>query len=275
MLAVALVSTCLLRLLWLDATDKASRAICTSNLMRIGQAMSMYAQDNDGYYPAATQSEPTLGMIHTWCWLLDPYLHAGVTTDLNVDPFFANGSPDGTKESWGDSGGSVWHCPDDHLGSNISYACNPWVAGYLSAPDFRLNLKNERMPAWQRSLRSSEVPHPSETIFAGDSNKFWDESKQQYDDVFADWVRSIDGPVAGRTHGQTIAWYRGFLQTDYTDSEGDCQSPGEWSCKGPAYRHFRHGDRTGSANMLFCDGHVKMFPFGSMKAENVFPELAK
>lgn len=253
------------------AREKARAAGCVGNLRRIGQATLMYANDNDGYLPAAMTSTRKVG-FPSWAWLLDPYLKTGVTID-RADTYVAAGGTD-AKGSWADSGGPLWHCPADILGgSRMSYGVNPWVAGDLTTEDYLWNRHYVRKKVWVRSKRLSEITHPDRVVFAGDTNKFWDEGRLQYGEVFADWIRNVDGPLQGKSLQECIQWYQTFLKTDYTDSRGDCASPGEWSCKGPAYRHYRSGLNSGTAGILFCDGHVGVVPFGKLTPENIFPHL--
>jgi prepilin-type processing-associated H-X9-DG protein len=247
--------------------EKAGSVTCLSNLRQIGQAMRLYIQDNDDTLPAAyTVYGNGKDVFLSWPYLLEPYLHAGVTDTYAAEN---NSTPVGDlARSWANTGGSLWHCPADHLGLNMSYGANPMITG-----SFLMMFGTMRTGDWQASKRLSEIRRPERIVFAGDSNKLWSDDTQEYREVFIDWERGIDPPLKGKPLAQQIAWYREFLKQDYTDAEGDCPTPGLYGCKGPSYRHDRTGPGTGRADMLFCDGHVQAMPFGSMQAENIFPNL--
>lgn len=67
------------------AREKARQSVCMSNLRQIGLAMTMYVQDNDGYFPRVhigtysgpggypTQSELPPGFTQEWWEYLKPY----------------------------------------------------------------------------------------------------------------------------------------------------------------------------------------------------------
>lgn len=247
---------------------------CLSNLRRIGQATALYTSDFDGFYPAAYSSvQNPLWSTYNWSWRLEPYLRAGATAALDKNDGYdtSEGHIGRIDFGWADSGGPTWHCPTDHDGANMSYGTNPFISGADERQE-----EDIRVPAWRPSLAASQIPDPEETLWAGDTNKEWHEDAGRYYKVYADWMRDRDLPTIDgrpRTRAEIVDWYRAYLKEDNTDIRGECLRPGGWGCKGPAYRHDRNGVGTGKAGMVFCDGHVKAMPFGSITVRNVFPEL--
>jgi prepilin-type processing-associated H-X9-DG protein len=80
---------------------KARRTTCQSNLNQIGQAIKLYADDNNGYLPSFSQSHPF------WeCGLTDPQKNAPqpgvVTWDISAQPYLKNTQ--------------VLRCPDNPFG---------------------------------------------------------------------------------------------------------------------------------------------------------------
>lgn len=249
------------------ARQRTANVTCLGNLRQIGQAMLMYTQDNDSYLPAAyTEYNDGSSGFRTWPWLLEPYLHAGVTYTYVPENDLT--SVKDLKQSWANTGDSLWHCPDDHIGQNMSYGANPMVTG-----SFVMMFRTMRSNQWEPSWRLSAIHHPELVIFAGDTNKLWSDDTQEYREVYIDWERPIDPPLSGKPESAQIAWYRQFLKQDYTYVEDGCPTPGLYGCKGPSYRHNRTGPGSGSANMVFCDGHVKSFEIGTITPDNLFPNL--
>jgi prepilin-type processing-associated H-X9-DG protein len=171
---------------------------------------------------------------------------------------------------WSRSGGAFWHCPSDGLGTNMSFGANPMLAGAFFRSDCSSPLPGK---LWQAAQSMAAVTHPARVIWAGDTNKSWKADQQRYDEVYTDWVMRTDDVLRGKSLEQAVAWYREFLTQDFTDYRGHCPYPDIYGCKGPAYRHSRHGPRSGIADMVFCDGHAKGMPIGSIHVGNVFPGL--
>lgn len=236
------------RLLAARAGASGQAPTCLSNLRQIGQATMMYVQDSDGAFPAAWGS-----CTGNWNQRLAPYVKSA----------------------------AVWKCPLDNEGEAKSYGTNGLISGAFVMDDCATQ---KRSPLWQDSKRLADIQAPARVVWAGDTTKVWRHNPPEmwsrpagdlgkYAAVFTDWMRSTDAPHGGKDLRATVAWYRDFLRQDYTDYRGVCPNPGLYGCKGPAYRHGRTGPGTGTANVIYCDGHAAGVPFGALTVENIFPQL--
>ncbi|MCC6442490.1 MAG: type II secretion system protein [Armatimonadetes bacterium] len=99
------------------AREQGRKVVCQSNLKQIGVALSMYAQDYDGFYP--DNGDPYLWMGRRWRWLVQPYLGQS----LRRDP----GEPDNPYKSQGVPG--ILACPSDETAplsfdsTSYGYSC--------------------------------------------------------------------------------------------------------------------------------------------------------
>ena len=280
-----------------QARERVRHRNCLYNLKLIGLATSMYLEDNDQVFPPAwggcTSNQGW--RMTTWAWELEPYVQAGVVND--ADGHHSDGA-------WARSGGQLWHCPSDKAGSNISYGVNALVAGaypqvdcsehsehpswskseaalYARSQDKSGTMTHDQYVqalealahtrCWEVSKSLSDVLHPSQTIWAGDTNKVWDRAQGGYSEVFTDWMRRTDTPLRHKNEQETRQWYKDFLAHDYTYYQGICPNPSSYGCKSLAYRHYRSGSGTGSANVVYCDGHVKSMLFGTVTVDHLFP----
>lgn len=124
----------------------------------------------------------------------------------------------------------------------------------------------------EQSLPLAGIKSPANVAWAADTSHAW---YGFYSAVFTDWTRPIrDGgcPDNEGTCAQNL-WTR-ILANDYTEvREFPWSYSPAWTNKAPAFRHSRTGPRTGIANVVFCDGHVKAMPFGKLKLNNILPSL--
>jgi len=254
--------------------DHLAENSCLKNLHRIAAATLMYSDDFDGYFPAAYKSTRwPMWKSSNWSWSLEPYLRAGATSEMGKNTMYRTdgGTKGNVSLGWANAGGATWHCPADTTGSNVSYGSNPFVLGadeYLE--------EGIRVDSWRPSKRKSEIPEPERVLLAGDTTKQWHEDVGKYYEVYGDWMRDRDLPKKdghAMSLAEELSWYREFLSEDDTEIRGECPRPGGYGCKGPAYWHFRRGTGDGSAGMVFCDGHVRAMPFGSIHVENLLPEV--
>lgn len=251
--------------------SKMARGSCVSNLGKIGQATLMYCDDNDDLFPTTFAFN---GQQIMWHNKIEPYLKSGMVNkeSKGLDINTGAGKAEEMSLGWADSGGSTWHCPEDHVGGNVSYGANALIGGAntnLGGP--WSHVRNE----WYvESLTRAQVPHPERVVWAGDTNKLWQDDTQRFTAVFSDWMRD-DPRVSGR-HGtlqEKADWFRKYLSEDYTFNRDDCDPPGLYNCKGPAFRHDWRGKGTGATGMVFCDGHAAIFRAGELKVENIMPVL--
>jgi len=72
------------------AREKARQATCQSNLKQIGQAMQMYAQDYDEWFPLAQNGAGTAGVDKFWTDLLSGYAGSKGKYNSKSGPNYAN-----------------------------------------------------------------------------------------------------------------------------------------------------------------------------------------
>ena len=95
-----------------QAREKARQALCMNNLKQIGNAIAMYINDYDGYWPPAHL--PKYGSIGTWVVGVAPYL--GYTRPGNI-------SDDSQYRDWLAKGRSnVFYCPSSFYGANRKFS---------------------------------------------------------------------------------------------------------------------------------------------------------
>jgi prepilin-type processing-associated H-X9-DG protein len=225
-------------------------ARCLDNLRQMGAATGMYLQDYDATFPFAW-GMPGPYDWNTWATGLAPYLK------------LPKGDADHIRNA------PVFHCPADDDGpSPISYATNALISGAYWEED---RWKTTRIyPA--ENLAS--ITNLAQVVWIGDTNKGdWNRTKQ-FDDTITDWVRPDIELGYPKTDDRAVAFYRQWLkERDWTDLKAaalDCPD-GLYRCKYPAFRHARKGPRSGYADFLFVDGHVKACRWGQLNIVNFFP----
>ncbi|BDI28209.1 hypothetical protein CCAX7_002600 [Capsulimonas corticalis] len=253
-------------------------AICPSNLQILGKALAMYLADNDQAYPPAYSAcfgNDRAAHRAAWTSYLDPYVSAKIdggagwviSTGWSI---LENAPGDASKQNVSAASGP-WRCPNDADDAVLSYGLNPMVSGAYK----QWNCGSEdHEPEWQDSLKTSDVQNPGQIVWGGDTNRYWDPTKNKYTAVFPEWPRKTDLYLRNLTKPQLVEWYRSFLSKDFTDIKDQCSYPLAWGCRAPSYRHDRSVGNPGAAAMLFCDGHVRAVPFGKLSVENIFPDLA-
>jgi len=118
------------------AREKGRQASCMSNLRQIGNALTMYTDDHDGYYTRG-QFWPFTG-VHTWTDAVGPYV----------------------------KNESVFRCPTG-AGDPYSYGYNIAYWGWGDLLDGMHGI-NDILPVHQ-----SQVPEPAETIWVVDFGRYW------------------------------------------------------------------------------------------------------
>lgn len=118
------------------AREKARQASCVSNLKQIGAALTMYADDYDGYYTRG-QFWPWTG-VHTWVHAVEPYVK-------NAQVFRC---PSQGRDTYG-------------YGYNIAFwGAGDWLDGMHGINDI-----------WP--VHQSQVAQPTETIWVVDFARYW------------------------------------------------------------------------------------------------------
>jgi len=131
-----------------SAKSKANSIKCLSDLRQLGLALTMYAGDHDGYYPARREAPDS------WMFKLLPYY----------------------KDA------SILRCPSDSIRfipfldatnkilvqrSYVINGFNDWFKDNLSPADFTTFMDHK----WTAGMRDTAVPQPSETIAFGEKRK--------------------------------------------------------------------------------------------------------
>jgi competence protein ComGC len=62
--------------------QSAQKAKCASNLRQIGQAISLFAMNNNGYFPLSTHTAPNID--ESWIYTIAPYL--GEVDEVRICP---------------------------------------------------------------------------------------------------------------------------------------------------------------------------------------------
>lgn len=245
-IAIIAILAAILFPVFAQAREKARQITCLSNTKQMGLATALYVQDYDETFPGAaiwiTGNNPFEWT--PWFISIDPYVKAAGQSKIDQQK----------------KGGAFWRCPSDtDTRSNVSYACSGALSGNY--------LPWANTPA--KTLAA--IDKPSQVVWAGDTNKQGDNGYAP-----AEWVRPEDVPGCNGDLLCQATWYRDkWLKTDATGPAYNANSPcpiGLWNCKGPSYRHVRNGERSGSANFIYGDGHSKSARFGSLRVSNYLPQ---
>jgi prepilin-type N-terminal cleavage/methylation domain-containing protein/prepilin-type processing-associated H-X9-DG protein len=239
-IAIIAILAAILFPVFAQAREKARAITCMSNLKQIGLGTMQYTQDYDETFPIDWGGGPP------WNVAIDPYIKAGLKSD---------------GSDWSQAKG-VEHCPDDSASSTetMSYAVNANIGGAANyAPAKTLAaIDSPADLVW-----ATEAVHPGGTgetptdlircIGAGESGG---------------WYYDINAScTADSTVQQVNHWLTDNDWTSYTGG-GACPNGGFGCTKYPAFRHSRGGDKSGFANMAFCDGHAKAVHWGTQRAKN-------
>jgi prepilin-type N-terminal cleavage/methylation domain-containing protein/prepilin-type processing-associated H-X9-DG protein len=269
-IAIIAILAAILFPVFAQAREQARKTVCLSNVKQISLGNLMYIQDYDETFEFAWGLANT-NTNGTWVDAIMPYVKNGQANEAG-----------GTINGWHYSTG-LWDCPSDSEGtSKVSYTTNALETG--ASNGVGLDLAPETLAA---------IDMPASCFMICEGNKPWNiEGTGTFDDTGTDIVRCDADLGVPKTSGACAWFYRDQIHnrdyTDvewtpitgcddtpsFTDAEGNALSyPDGWSCKQPAYRHNRNGQKTGTANFAFSDGHAKNFRYGATKVENYFPSL--
>ena len=184
------------------AKAKANASKCLNNIRQVNLAATMYAADNDDEYPRRLRKEAT------WVFALEPY--------------------------YKDRG--VMKCPSDNFGewrSFIMNGFNDFWQKTLPEAEYKQVMSYE----YPHGMKTSAIPHPSETVILGEKKK---DSKHVHMDF---------GQVS-------------------KDENGD---PTEGNDRAEV-NHNMHGSRqNGGSNFAMADGSVRYLKYGgSVKPVNMW-----
>jgi len=238
-IAIIAILAAILFPVFAQAREKARGITCLSNLKQIGTGVMMYVQDYDENYPMMQWG---VGDYHfTWPAMIHPYIKNDATY---VNP------TSGLTQAWGSSG--IFKCPsfpdrnqsmnygahNDLFVDNWNWGTNPSV-----------------------SMAALDAPADKVVIMEkGRTDAFW--GWNQFATWQWDWADSV---MDGRTYNPAKDNMNIALQPGKGDCDGvpTSASDGEatWAGCGMLPR-FRH---TGTANMIFGDGHAKAMSRGQVK----------
>jgi prepilin-type N-terminal cleavage/methylation domain-containing protein/prepilin-type processing-associated H-X9-DG protein len=261
-IAIIAILAAILFPVFAQAREKARAISCLSNAKQIGTAQMMYLQDYD----------ETFG----FAW-------GGSNSD-----HFINGLQPYIKNSFGvvnnpGSATGAWECPSaGTIGTNrvsAAYSTN----GNLMGVAYSWNGGPGTESPEHRSLSMAGIQRPAEVIAIAETNRAMNangtgDSPTDFIRVGAPNGGDIKGPRDCSDASQAACrWYA--LQSkcfDYTNHENTIKDPNitGWRFKHPAYRHTKAGPGTGSANVLYADGHAKAAMFGRVTPRSWLPQLS-
>ena len=119
-IAIIAILAAILFPVFAQAREKARQAGCQSNLKQISIAFSLYASDNDGYYPAPITNFGASGGAIPPTWVTgDPTSTTGFVDKGGIYPY--------VKQRGNGGSTNVWACPDatQHGGTVTGYSSPP------------------------------------------------------------------------------------------------------------------------------------------------------
>lgn len=266
-IAIIAILAAILFPVFAQAREKARAITCVSNLKQAGLGVLMYGQDYDEVLPFAYLNEFINGNCSGVVWTdeIEPYVKLKGSDPAN----FGQGSA---------AGSGLWHCPSDGRSStepqSLSYGVNAVITGASQRGCAPGDTAFE-----EDSYALAAIEAPADVIWGGDGSRSW--RGDAFYEVAIDWIRpSLDlaglSGYDGREGAVAKAFFDQHLKTDdYTDAHLGWQDVDPtWSNKGPAYLHSRSGQKSGFANLIFTDGHVKARRFGTLGARNFFGTTA-
>ena len=233
-----------------QARDKARQAACTSNLKQVGLALLQYAQDYDGFFPAA--------YAYPFCWDNCPRL---IWADYcqpyikNTQIFACPSTPRNfvlgddvrrcapTIAMWGDPplGTTTRPWPFGYMWNEGYDDGNEWSNGGANCPD-----PNGLACYWGITWRGAYDPNLGFcTMDQGASDAMIEEPATTI--AIGDGDPSCSPP----SNSGTIAIFRIFRDTDHESPRGGCREA-DGTKRGRLERRHAKG-----FNLLFADGHVK------------------
>jgi prepilin-type N-terminal cleavage/methylation domain-containing protein/prepilin-type processing-associated H-X9-DG protein len=236
-IAIIAILAAILFPVFAQARDKARAISCLSNQKQMGTALMMYVQDYDEGMPAwdASWIPPAVGATTSGC---TPGTAGTVNDfwDAKLFPYVKSGNPNpptGTSANWG----GVWQCPSAggdktapaNADSYRSYGVNTGYAQWLGATGTSPNGTSNGCFTY-RTL--PEFDKPASTIFVSESGRDGLLNQPYYESGYWEYV---SGNVSGTTGAS------GYPTT--------------------RERPLRHNK---GANYVFCDGHAKWYPFGTI-----------
>ena len=230
-IAIIAILAAILFPVFAQAREKARQTSCIANLRQTGIALTMYAQDNEGYPMMSSLSTATPRM--RWPDYIFPYVK-------NEGLFSCPSKPDDLESR-------VWaHLPTT---SPIRYGGYGYNYQYLG----NSRLATPASPNLPFGAQDSEIAHPSDTIALSDTN-----GVRRDDGSVKEGQYTVDPPLpSGRGSGQDSGYY--------ASGSADCGSD---KPEMPGCRALPHERHTGMISVVFADGHAKAMKLKQLDDKN-------
>jgi prepilin-type N-terminal cleavage/methylation domain-containing protein/prepilin-type processing-associated H-X9-DG protein len=260
-IAIIAILAAILFPVFAQAREKARAISCLSNAKQIGTAQMMYIQDYDETYGLAWGNGGAHYIAGLQPYIKNGYNQIGVLASAN----------------------GAWACPNAPvIGNNrvtAAYTTNANLMGVASAAN-----PGDALPSEHQPVSLAAVNRPAEVVAIAETNRCFPGGGASAD-TGTDFVR-VGNPNGGDIPGprecndaalRACNWYA--LQNkcyDYTNFERTIRDPGlvGWRQKQPAFRHQRNGFRTGSANVVYADGHAKLVLYGTLTPRAWLPTMS-
>lgn len=237
-IAIIAILAAILFPVFAKAREKARQTTCLSNLKQDSLGILQYVQDYDETYPML-QRNPTSAEIAS--------VPGASTADLvpwqwDIQPYVKNGQKTLKRSAAGhfEYTGGIWSCPDfPDQESSREYGLNEGIAGDRS----HVSNFNIGVPADSTTL--SGVQNPSSKVLISELGHV---DNAPYEDV--------------RLSSLEWFWLSSANKFDLSNpksADTDHGVPNQFPAPQSMPR-FRHTD---TANIIFCDGHVKAMRLGS------------
>lgn len=262
-IAIIAILAAILFPVFAQAREKARQIDCISNLKQIGLATLMYQQDYDGVYPPARIAG------------CDSSVQACVWNEM-INPYIKSSEPGSSFQNMG----GIFHCPDDTRGSILSYTTNALLDGVYAEGDV----------PYVPSKSEAALDVPAELVWVTEGVKWY--TPWAWQDPGTDLVRPCAPSNPGGTDcsggdlgvpdnsDDAVKFFKHWMkEVDYTDGiqsppwSSGCPEGNGWRCKYPSFIHSRSGEKSGFADFVFADGHVKAVHWGQLDQHNWIPNL--
>ncbi len=261
-----------------QAREKARQTTCASNMKQIGLSLLQYSQDYDECIAPAIvgtgKSVSDGGSNYNWMDAIYPYAKSGQIYVCPSDPGFASNWPYqymGGSANRGSYAMNVvdWQEMNDSLAPNLTL--NPLTSSSPPASLINAVLDDGNHPTWGYTYvaKTSEIASAASVVQVVENGMtvkgaYYIYASGTYANIPASilWTTIFAPRLTGITpnFNQGVpTFYQPPMPVFTVNLRGgfdDCMSWGE--CANIALRH------SGTANVLFCDGHVKASNFSNL-----------
>lgn len=257
------------------AREKARQTTCLSNLKQIGLALIQYSNDyDDTIAPAEVGNGKSFSdgvSNYTWMDAIYPYVKATGVFVCPSDPGWSSNWPykyDGGHSNKGSylMNASYWGGMTDSLAPNLYY--NKYGANGYTPPASLINaiMDDGNNPTWGYTFiaQNSQIASPASIVQVMENGATVENGLFtrccSYGVMQTLWPQ-LFAPRPGDTAGfnqEASDNGGGSIKTFTVNNIGFDTCEAWFECNNIVLRH------TGTANVLFCDGHVKSSNFGNM-----------